>query len=80
LRLLARHAQLVTVAPVTARRHVIRSQRERRELPNIPATPHNTAQGDRTMFDELLPHVEVLAASVLGACFAIVVIVSSALG
>lgn len=32
------------------------------------------------MFDELLPHVEVLAASVLGACFAVVVIVSSALG
>ena len=32
------------------------------------------------MFDELLPHVEVLAASVLGACFAVVVIVSGALG
>jgi hypothetical protein len=32
------------------------------------------------MFDELLPHVEVLAASVLGACFAVAVILSSAVG
>jgi hypothetical protein len=80
LRLLARRVQLVTDAPVTARRLVIRSQRGQRDLPNMPATPHDTAQGDRTMFDELLPHVEVLAATVLGACFAMVVIVSSALG
>ena len=29
------------------------------------------------MFDELLPEIGILAASFLGACFAIVVIVSS---
>jgi hypothetical protein len=80
LRLLAQRAQLVTVAQVTARWLVIHSQRWHRELPNMPATPHDTAQGERTMFDELLPHVAVLAASVLGACFAVVVIVSGALG
>jgi hypothetical protein len=80
LRLLARRVQLVTVAPVTERRLVIRSQHGQRDLPNMPARPRDTAQGDHDMFDELLPHVEVLAASVLGACFAVVVIVSSALG
>jgi hypothetical protein len=54
-----------------AARGVHRSQRRRAVRPTMRASDRTNAQGDANMFDELLAHIEILAASLAGGCFAV---------
>jgi hypothetical protein len=77
LRLLARRMHPVTASRVTAGRLVHRSQRSFARLPNMG--PHD-AQGEKTMFDDAATMLRVLAGCVLGGCFAVAVILGTAVG
>jgi hypothetical protein len=67
----------VTAWPVTAARRVHRSQRFFPCLPNMG--PHD-AQGEKTMFDDAATALRMLAGCVLGGCFAVAVILGTAVG
>jgi hypothetical protein len=79
LRLLAPDQHPVTVAPVSARAagHSFTAPRRRPAEDDSEAA---TGSGRSAMFDDLATTIRVLAGCVLGGCFAIAVIVGTAIG
>jgi hypothetical protein len=85
LRLRVRLLHLDTSSSVTAARRVHRSQRDVRCLANMRAHRQNDGrirEGERetTMFNDAATAIKVLAGCVLGGCFAVVLIVTTAIG
>jgi hypothetical protein len=80
-----RRLHLVTSSSVTAAARVHRSQRDFRRLTNMPSHRQHDgriSEGERetTMFNDAATAIKVLAGCVLGGCFAVAVIVSTAIG
>jgi hypothetical protein len=79
LRLLAPLTHPVTVARVSARRarHSFTAPKQRHEQHHLEA---ETGSGRSAMFSDLATAIRVLAGCVLGGCFAIALIVGTAIG
>jgi hypothetical protein len=75
--MLARREHPVTACLVTAARRVHRSQRACAVLSNMES---RHAQGEKTMFDDAATALRMLAGCVLGGCFAVAVILGTAVG
>lgn len=67
----------VTACLVTAGPRVHRSQQLFAVLPNMES---HDAQGEKTMFDDAATALRMLAGCVLGGCFAVAVILGTAVG
>jgi hypothetical protein len=85
LRFGVQRLHLVTSSSVTATRRVHRSQRDSRRLATMRAHRQDDgriSEGEReaAMWNDAATAIRVLAGCVLGGCFAVAVIVSTALG